>query len=138
MSSIFDALSISGDTRSLLLGMTGVILGVAASLVTSRILKRRLTAERELAQKLFDYYRKKAQLDNLKRISSEIETLTEMKSGMLDEYIKLVEQMTRQLEDAQKELIVHALKQPSKKGRTQYLRRLAREASQIATRASFH
>jgi uncharacterized membrane-anchored protein YhcB (DUF1043 family) len=138
MSSIFDGLLASGDTRSLLLGMAGIIVGVAASLVTSRVLKRRLTAEQELAQKLFDYYRKKAQLDNLKRISSEIEMLTEKKSGMLDEYIRLVAQMTRQLEDAQKLLIVHALEQPSKKGRTQYLRRLAKEASQIAARASFH
>ena len=138
MNSILDALLTSGDSRSLLLGVAGVVVGIFASLVTTRMLRRRLNAEQELAKKLFDYYKRRAQLDKLKCISSEMEVLVEKKSGTLDEYVRLVEQMTRQLEGAQKALIVHALEQPSKKGRTQYLRRLAKEASQIAVRASLH
>ncbi len=134
MSDIFNALITSSDWRSVFLGLSGFVVGLIATSLTSKMLRQRLTAEQALAKRLHDYYNKRAQLEHLRRIANEIDELTEKNSGMLEEYVRLVDQMTRQLADAQKDLIAHALKQPSKQGRTLYLRRLAKEASQLTTK----
>lgn len=129
MSDILAVLSTIGDWGAVALSVGGAIIGVSTALMSSRILRRRLSVEQKLATKLHDYYFKRSQLEQLRKISAELEQMTGEKSRLISEYTSLVERLTRELADAEKSLIAQALNQPSKHGRSLYLRRLAKEAA---------
>jgi hypothetical protein len=132
---------------ALVLSIVSALLGFLGALLGARIVRLRISAEKELTRKVFLLYQKKNRIGEFATIVERLDAAKyrefdndknfEVYFGHVNDkdfevYIGHVEEAVRTLENKQRRVIESAITQRSQKGRVRFLEKLAREIGNLS------